>query len=203
MVCSVSFGLFAALAACGGGQQAATSGKAPAAGTGTVPGTMVSALAALGPLPATAEVPEPGAKGSKKASLKRDPSFDVCQRSVAGDGKDLARDVERIAAACATVTKYKPVGDLLRGSVDDAGLAKSFSVRFQKGHCYRLYSASSVSVKSLVLSLRDSDGGTIIDTHTDVAPADGSLCFSADDAATLLVASGNGKGEVVVRIYGD
>ena len=54
-----------------------------------------------------------------------------------------------------------------------------------------------------MLSLRDGDGGTIIDTHTDVAPADGSLCFSADDAATLLVASGNGKGEIVVRIYGD
>ena len=200
-----AFASFTALQGCGG---AGADAKGPtsasnATGTSTASAPLQSAIATLGPLPSVAQVPDPGVRGSKKAALRLDATYERCQRSVAGDGKDLARDIERIANACAQVTKQKPLGELLRGTVDDAGPAKSFTVRFQKGHCYRMYSASSPSVKSIVLSLRDSDGGTILDTHTDVAPADGALCFSSDDAATLLVASGNGKGEIVVRVYGD
>lgn len=203
----VSFGIFgSALTACGGGNGDA---KGPNIG-GTAPvssnsanAPLLSAMVTLGPLPSVAEVPAPGAKGSKKAAFKREAAFDTCQRSVAGDGKDLPRDIERIASACADATKFKPASELFRGSVDDNGPAKSFTVRFQKGHCYRMYSASSPSIKSIALSLRDSEGGTIIDTHTDVAPVDGAFCFTADDTSTLLLASGNGKGEIVVRVYGD
>lgn len=198
-----SFVVLVAFVACGGGKGAEGAVHVPTAGTSSASAPMVAALASLGPLPATAEVPAPGVVGSRKVTMKRDAAFDICQRTVAGEGKDLARDLERLATACATATKFKPASEVLRATVDDGGPAKTFSVRFQKGHCYRMYSASSPALRSIALSLRDADGATIIDTHTDVAPTDGALCFSSDDTATLLVASGSGKGDIAVRVYGD
>lgn len=190
------------LVACGGPAAAPHVLPHPSASTST--GAPVSTTTPLpSSLPPFAEMPAPGVRGSTKAKVKQDPSFEACYRTIKGKGTDLAADATRLGQACAGATKSKQVGAPFRGKLEDSAGHQEFKFRAEANHCYRIYSASSADIVDLAIAMRDSKGDMVVDASTDVVPRDGAVCFTEADEVTLLVSVGRGKGNMVLQVWAD
>ena len=196
---AVTFGL-----ACGG--QARAPSK-PAAADGGAPvdaavGTWTPSPLPSG-LPPMASMPPPGVAGSKKAKLKSDAAVGPCSGPFRAQAKDPTGEVKRHGEACAGASKTKPLGAPMRGSQADRDPAFAGRFHADANHCYRVYFAGDESAKDVTIVLRDSAGDVILESPAPVAPAGGSVCFSAADDVTVLVGVGSGKGEWVAQVWGD
>jgi hypothetical protein len=152
-------------------------------------------------LPAMAPMPPPGVRGSKKASLKRDPALVTCAASRAPGTPDA--QVKKLAEACSAVSKMKPVSAVLRGQQGDKEAAQENAFRAEANHCYRIYAAGDDGAKDVVVVLRDSNGDVVVEAPAPTVPEDGAVCFTEADQVSLVVGVGAGKGGWVAQVWGN
>jgi hypothetical protein len=151
-----------------------------------------------------ASMPPPGVAGSKKARLKADPSLLSCASSAPRTGRDPAAAVKVAGEACAAAAKMKPSGPTLRGQQGDKDPHAEHRVRVESGKCYRVFLATEESAKDAVIVVRDSAGDVVATSEGGAAvPSDGTMCFTAGDELTLLVAVGSGRGAYVAQLWSD
>ncbi|MBS2017638.1 MAG: hypothetical protein JST00_32465 [Deltaproteobacteria bacterium] len=201
-ILGVPLALVAIATACGGPPTppppvptAAPSASAPASGFAVTPPPSG--------LPPMAPMPPPGVAGSKKAKKRSDGALYTCgagQRPAAKDPADL---VKRVGEGCATASKMKPLGALIRGTQADKDAHQEHKVRVEANKCYRVYFATDESVRDAVLVMRDSAGDLVGESPGAALPEDGALCFSASDEITLMVAIGSGKGTYAAQVWSD
>lgn len=105
-----------------------------------------------------------------------------------------------LVKACAGGTK--PVaGQTVTVKDTDAGATIALSAT--RG-CYRVLAAAPPAIESYVVDVLDSRGGLAAEGRSSgralVVPAEGPLCFEADDAAKIVVSAGRGAGPISVQI---
>jgi hypothetical protein len=201
-------------AACGGGEHPPP--ETPTAPSATVPAPVdssasaapvASAAAAPAETASAATPPTPPNPGSTKVTVKSDPSWAGCHQSYEAKKKDVAKDVAAMAAGCAKVTKLKISGKQLTGKQSDQDPPQSFPLKAEANHCYRVYAQASEGIKDLDLAVKDSTGAIAGEDSTDdpspVIAEDGALCFKENDAATIVVSVGMGKGNYALEIWND
>lgn len=190
-----SFALVAALA-CGPGGEA----KVPALGVGPSPSASGQAPAPS-PLPSglpdALPVPPMGVKGSHVAKLESDASAS-CTRGASG-AVGVGRPEETLARLVASC-KLRPLGPAFAGQSSDGDPAKETRFQAKAGRCYRVLTARDASITDLVVVVRDGHGDTAAEGPEVAIPRDGKLCFSSDDAATVLVSVGTGRGAFAVQV---
>jgi hypothetical protein len=173
----------------------------PASGAPAPANTLTAPLVLL-PVP-----PPPPTAGSSKVTIKTDPSWALCHQSYVAKRKDPAKDVAEMARACANATRFKPVGRPFAGSQSDQDPPQAFPLKAEAGHCYRVYAQSSEGVRDLDLAIKDSTGALAGEDSTDdpspVVVEDGAVCFQENDAATVVVSVGLGKGTYAVEVWRD
>jgi len=203
------------LGGCHGGRQPPV---APVPSPSAAVETPASSAAAAAPAPATAAaaatvvphetpVAPPPSAGSTKVTLKNDPAWATCHRTYDARLKDVSRDVDAMAKACAKVTKMTLVGKGLTGKQGDRDPPQTFPLTAEANHCYRVYAQASDGIKDLDLAIKDSTGAIAAEDSTDdpspVIVEDGAVCFKEADSATLVVSVGLGKGNYAVEIWKD
>lgn len=187
-----TLGLVAVLA-CGPGGEA----KVPVLGAGPAPSASAQAPAPspLPPgLPDALPVPPMGVKGSHVAKLEADASAS-CTRGAVGVGRP-EETLARIVASC----KLRPLGPAFAGQSSDGDPAKETRFQAKAGRCYRVLTARDASITDLVVVVRDGHGDTAAEGPEVAIPRHGKLCFSSDDAATVLVSVGTGRGAFAVQV---
>ena len=99
------------------------------------------------------------------------------------------------------------LGEPFTGEQSAAGKPQTFKWTAKSGHCYRAYGVGAPAIKNLDLLLVDSSGVVLgQDGNDDGAPVvldAGAICFTQDDAATLVVSVGDGSGAFAVELWGD
>lgn len=188
------------LGACGGGK--ATAGPpqpaSRAADAGAAPLTTTPPPAGLPPM---APMPPPGVAGSRKAKTRPDDALASC--AGAARGASAAEQVKRAGEACATASKMRPLGALIRGSQTDKDAHQEHRFKVEAGKCYRVYFAAEDAVKDAVVVLRDSAGDVVAESPGAALPEDGAACFTQGDEVTLLVGIGSGKGAYAAQVWSD
>jgi hypothetical protein len=185
--------LVSAVAACGGGEAATPGATAPTAATTTAP-TDPS-------IPKAPDHPE-----SDKVTWKKDSPAKSCHTGAKGDG-DLAAAVTGLASSC--VAKMHLVGQPMTGvgAASTATMIKQIPFAAQANHCYRFFGLSQASVKDLDIAVTDSAGKScgedLNDSNDAIVLEDGSICFKADDAASINVAVGTGSGKWAVEVWSE
>jgi hypothetical protein len=154
-------------------------------------------------LPAMATMPPPGVAGSKKAKTKADTTLATCGSAAVPSAKDPADHVKKIGEGCASASKMKPVGSVLRGNQADKEPHQENKFRAEANHCYRLYFSGDENVKDVVIVLRDSSGDVVSEAPGPAVPESGSTCFTAPDEVSVLIAIGSGKGAWAAQVWGD
>lgn len=154
-------------------------------------------------LPAMASMPPPGVVGSKKAKMRPDGALATCGATAVPSAKDPADHVKKIGEACASASKMKPVGSLLRGNQADREPHQENKFRAEANHCYRLYFSGDESVKDVVIVLRDSSGDIVSEAPGPAVPEQGAACFTSADEVSVLIAIGSGKGAWAAQVWGD
>jgi hypothetical protein len=203
---------FAITAACGGGTPPATDVTAPSAsGSDSAPVATVAPTAAdtgsvTTPTPPPSAEPQPIDKSSKKATKKQDASWADCHAKLKLAGAPEAA-VGMMTKACAKVTSMKLHGKTISGKQDAEGTPDKYPLMAQAGKCYRVYADAEKSITDLDLVVLDSVGDTAGEDSTDdpspVVLEDGAVCFTAQDAATVVVSVGSGKGKYALQIWSD
>ncbi|MDF2692895.1 MAG: hypothetical protein K0S65_1278 [Labilithrix sp.] len=190
--------------ACGGGA------KSPAHGTsrsdGGLEGGASTQLAVSPPpsgLPPMASMPPPGVAGSKKGKRRPDAALAACAGTSRPQAKDPADLVKRLGDACASSSKMKPAGAMLRGQQGDREAHQENRFRAEANHCYRLYFAADDAVKDVVVVLRDSAGDIVAESPGPAVPEEGAVCFTASDEVSVLVGIGSGKGAWAAQVWSD
>lgn len=150
-----------------------------------------------------APMPPPGVAGSKKAKKKADGALFACGGGARPIAKDPAELVKRLGEACASVSKMKPVGAMIRGQQADRDAHQEHKLAVQAGKCYRIVFAADENVKDAVLVMRDSAGDIVAESPGAALPEDGALCFTSADAVTLMVGIGAGKGGYAAQVWSD
>jgi len=221
--------LVAGAAHCGargtaGGANAPASAPATSTGASPVPSAPATVDGAASPSSTAAPVPTRSASGAATAAeippaprfastvfaVKTDPAARACAAPSRANGKaptaNVAANVTAAGAACARATRMKPAAKTVTGEQSDAQAPQSFPLRAQANHCYRVYAQGGAGLQDFTLALRDS-AGAAIDVHAQggaaVLPEDGALCFHADDAASIVFATGMGTGPFALQIWGD
>lgn len=111
--------------------------------------------------------------------------------------------MKRVGEGCASASKMKPIGTLIRGTQADKDAHQEHKVRVEANKCYRVYFATDESVKDAVLVMRDSAGDMVGESPGAALPEDGAVCFTSADEITLMVAMGAGKGAYAVQVWSD
>ena len=141
------------------------------------------------------------------AKTKTDPGWVSCHATFAAKRKEVAADVEAMAKLCAATTKMKPMGKPVSGKQADQDVAQSFPLAARSGHCYRAYAQGSDGIQDLDLVIKDSAGIIVGQDSTDdaspVVTEDGAVCFQKDDAATVVISVGMGKGTYAIQVWSD
>jgi hypothetical protein len=150
-----------------------------------------------------ATMPPPGVAGSKKAKRRPDAALAACGGAAKPQAKDPAEHVKKIGEACASASKMKPMGAILRGQQGDKDAHQENKFRAEANHCYRLYFAGDEAVKDVVLLLRDSAGDVVAESPGPAVPEDGAACFTAADDVSVLVSIGSGKGAWAAQVWSD
>lgn len=154
-------------------------------------------------LPAMAPMPPPGVLGSRKAKKRTDGALYSCGAGQRPSAKDPADLVKRVGEGCASASKMKPFGTLIRGTQADKDAHQEHKVRVEANKCYRVYFATDENVKDAVLVMRDSAGDMVGESPGAALPEDGAVCFTSADEITLMVAMGAGKGAYAVQVWSD
>lgn len=144
---------------------------------------------------------------STKATVKNDAAWAACHAHYEAKKKDVSKDVQAMAAACAKVTKMKLVGAALTGKQGDQDPPQTFPLKAEANHCYRVYAQASEGIKDLDLAIKDSLGALAGEDSTDdpspVILEDGAVCFQQADNATIVVSVGLGKGTYAIEVWKD
>jgi hypothetical protein len=202
---------FAITAACGGGTPPATDVTAPSASASdTTPVATASTPADTGsvttPTPPPSAEPAPIDKSSKKATKKQDAAWADCHAKLKLSGAPEA-GVAAMGKGCVKTTAMKPHGKMISAKQDAEGTPDKYPLMAQAGKCYRVYAYAEKSITDLDLVVLDSVGDTAGEDSTDdpspVILEDGAICFTAQDAATVVVSVGSGKGKYALQIWSD
>jgi hypothetical protein len=197
--------------ACGGGPTPVTPPPMPSAQPSTA-WSSTSSTAPTSSTPAIASVPSlpppaPPPTGSKKAEKKTEPTWASCHQSFKASNKEVSKDVEAMAKACASITKMKLVGKTLTGQQADQGAPQSFSLKAEAKKCYRVYAQAASGIQDLDVLIKDSAGDVAGEDSTDdsspVVQEDGAVCFKEADNASVVVAVGMGSGAYALQIWSD
>jgi hypothetical protein len=184
----------------------------PAGDTGTAAsdGGATTAMAPASTAPSgdtTATTPPPAEAGSKKISVKHDPTWATCHSTYKPASKDLAVESGKSAKGCEAATKMKPTGKPEKGTQGDNNPPQTIKLQGRAGKCYRVYAMADAGIKDLDLLLKDSTGAVAAEDSTDdpspVLVEDGAFCFKEDDAATVVVSVGQGKGSWALTVVSD
>jgi hypothetical protein len=179
----------ASLAACGGGASATSS-------------TVSSLGATTTPAAVQATKPE-----SDKVTWKKDAAKKNCHQ--AAKGADLAAQTTAIASACVGPTTMHQVGSPTtgEGQASSSTMVKSIPLAAKANHCYRIFGLAEPTVTDFDIAVMDSAGKLAGEDTTDSNDAlvleDGSICFTADDAANVNTAVASGTGKWAVEIWSD
>jgi hypothetical protein len=213
LAAGASLGLAAGPAACGGANaHPATHPAAASSATPAGAAPQPAESAANAPTAPTSSFvspppPPPPDARSTKVTARRDPAWAACHAGYEAKRKDVSRDVEAMAAACAKVTTLKVVGKTLTGKQSDQDPPQSFPLKAEGGHCYRVYAQGSEGIRDLDLAIKDSTGAVAAEDSTDdaspVVLEDGLVCFKETDAAVVVVSVGLGKGTYALSIASD
>lgn len=194
------------LLACGGETPAPTTPAQPPSTTAAPAST--APAAPVGPAVGTATLTPAGSAGSKKAERRTNATWSSCHQTfkpTAAD--DMAADVDKLAKACADLTKMHVLGDTFKGSQGASNVPQSFKFKAVANHCYRAYAAAAPGIKDLDLLIKDSTGAVagedVTDDPSPVALEDGAVCFTADDDASVVVSVGGGSGTYAVQVWSD
>jgi hypothetical protein len=202
---------FVVTAACGGGTPPATDPTAASASSSdapvaTVPPMPSDSASVTTPTPPPSAEPAPIDKSSKKATKKQDASWADCHAKLRLSGSAEAA-VGTMGKACAKVTGMKLHGKTISGKQDAEGQPDKFPLMAQAGKCYRAYAYADKGITDLDLVILDSVGDTAGEDSTDdpspVVMEDGAVCFKVQDAATVVVSVGAGKGKYALQIWSD
>ena len=151
-----------------------------------------------------AQMPPPGAAGSKKAKKKSDGNLFSCGGGAKPVAKDPADLVKRLGESCAAASKMKPMGAAFKGTQSDKDAHAEHKFRVEANKCYRVYFATDEGVKDAVALVRDSAGDMVADSNGNAAiPHDGAMCFTQADEVTLLIGVGSGKGAYAAQVWSD
>jgi hypothetical protein len=155
---------------------------------------------------ATASTPPPDT-GSKKITAKHDAAWATCHASYKPASKDLAAEAGKSAKGCEATTKMKAVGKPEKGTQADTNPPQTIKLQGKAGKCYRVYAMADAGIKDLDLLLKDSTGAVGAEDSTDdpspVLVEDVAFCFKEDDAASIVVSVGQGKGSWALTIVSD
>jgi hypothetical protein len=150
-----------------------------------------------------ASMPPPGVVGSRKARKKTEAAAYACGAGARTSARDPAEQVKRIGEACAAAVRMRPLGAPIRGQEGDRDGHQEHRLRVEANKCYRIYFSTDEAVHDAVLVVRDSAGDLVAESASAALPEDGSVCFTAADELTLLVAVGAGKGGYVAQVWSD
>jgi hypothetical protein len=151
----------------------------------------------LGPLPPVGQAPPRGVATSRAFSVKTVADIEKCTANA-----DSA-DSEKLAGACATLTKMHRATGPLRMSLDESSKHEEMKVRVEKGHCYRLYVGRAAEIAALSITARDAQGVMVLDENGPALPRAGLLCASESGDVTLMVSSGQGRGKAALSVWSD
>ena len=202
---------FAITAACGGGTPPAADVPSPSASasdsTAVAPMPTPSDTGSVTtPTPPPSAEPAPIDKSSKKATKKVDASWADCHAKLKLPGSPEAA-VAAMSKACAKVSGFKLHGKTISGKQDAEGQPDKYPLMAQAGRCYRVYADAEKSITDLDLVVLDSVGDTAGEDSTDdpspVVFEDGAICFTVQDAATVVVSVGSGKGKYALQVWSD
>lgn len=208
------FAVSLACGACGGAEKppetpaaaSASASAAPSASAAAPAASSATAAASAAPSASATPAPAPN-PGSKKVTKKAEASWAACHQSFKAGNKEVSKDVDAMAKACAAVTKMKLVGKTFTGRQGDQDPPQSFPLKAEANHCYRVYAQAADGIKDLDLAIKDSTGAIAgEDTTDDPSPVvleDGAVCFTEADSASVIVSVGMGKGAYAVQVWGD
>jgi hypothetical protein len=112
-----------------------------------------------------------------------------------------------MAKACQTATKMKLNGKTFTGKQSDQQPPQTFPLKAEAKHCYRVYAQAAEGIKDLDLAIKDSTGAIAGEDSTDdpspVVLEDGAVCYTEDDASTVVVSVGMGGGAYAVQVWSD
>jgi hypothetical protein len=151
----------------------------------------------LGPLPNAVQASPRGVATSHLFSTKTIADIEKCT------AKSDELDADKLGAGCAALTKTHRVAGPLRAALDETGKHEDLRVRFEKGHCYRIYIGRAPEVVTLSVSARDPQGVAIFDENGAAVPRNGLVCASESSDVTLSVSAGQGKGKAGVSVWSD
>jgi hypothetical protein len=195
-------------AACGGSDTPPATTPTASAIVTAPPATAPTVTAPEAVSTASAAPPPPTpVPTSSVAKTKTDPGWISCHATFAAKRKEVSADVEAMAKLCAATTKMKPMGKPMAGKQADQDVAQSFPLAARSGHCYRAYAQGSDGIQDLDLVIKDSAGIIVGQDSTDdaspVVMEDGAVCFQKDDAATVVISVGMGKGTYAIQVWSD
>lgn len=108
---------------------------------------------------------------------------------------------------CEKHTRMTKVSDTLTGKQADQDPPQSFAFEAKASHCYRAYARAADGIKELDLAIKDSFGAVAAEgaseNQSPIVPEGGSVCFSKDDKACVVVSVGMGSGSYALQIWGD
>lgn len=108
-----------------------------------------------------------------------------------------APDATTVALAKACAPAMKPVGSPHTVSMSERDPAVVIPLVASRG-CYRVFAASPPGVEGFVVVIVDSKGAIATEARTNgraiAVPAEGPLCFDADDAAKIVTSAARGSG---------
>jgi hypothetical protein len=181
------------------GSLAACGGSAPPPATSS---STTSLAATTTPPAAKASKPE-----SDKVTWKKDASPKNCHQPA--KGADLAASTTAIASGCVGATKMHQLGTATtgEGEASTGTMVKSIPLAAKANHCYRVFGLAEPTVTDFDIAVMDSAGKLAGEDTTDANDAvvleDGSICFTADDTASVNTAVATGKGKWAVEIWSD
>ena len=170
---------------------AAGSSSGPDSGTALAPPSPLPSG-----LPPALPVPPMGVRGSLRAKIREDATAKCTAMQPRAEGRPEDA-LKKLGTAC----KLQPSSPMFSATLGDADGAKEFTFRAKGGHCYRVLSAKDAAVLDLVVVLRDGKGDIAATGPESAVPANGKLCFEADDDTTLLVSVGTGRGAFAVQLW--
>ncbi|MBX3187576.1 MAG: hypothetical protein KF819_11200 [Labilithrix sp.] len=188
------------VAACGGGKPPLPPLPASGVPEGGTPALVLSPPPSG--LPPMASMPPPGVAGSRKARKKADGALYACA-SAKPAAKDPAELVRRVGEACASASKMKPLGAMIRAQQADKDAHQEHKLRVEPNKCYRVVFATDENVRDAVIVMRDSAGDVVAESPGVALPEDGVVCFTTADEVTLLVGIGAGKGAYAAQVWSD
>jgi len=201
--------LLAATLGCGGGGRATPGASAARPGgpdAGAVDGGAVPGAAFLpgATLPEVTARPVTTLVTSRRADLRARDGAAACLAAQRAAGEPPAREVAKLGAACAGVTRMAPASAVLEGRQSAAAPPTELPFVAEAGTCYRLVAAAGAGIRTMSVLLRDEDGAvaaeSIASAPLQAAPRDGAACFTVASRGAIVVSVGDGDGAFAVQL---